>query len=282
MEGTGEAARSPAASDLDSGSTSTSSEATTTSSASTSHRVEAAYGRTSAVASAKPASSKGLMVPNRGPANAQHKQPRSNHSSNGNGNEEDVRRGVEAMREALEMIPDEQKVAYTEAMRRAPRLVEIESNFERCVRACVRVSTRTSGRRQSRQRIVPYAALRCDMLLNPSLMNENLSLVATQVPHVRGVQPLGGGPKGGRLLDGPPRAVRGGPGLPALDSDGQRGPVGGRHGSAPNRSLYDPSQDGARQADPLPRSIQVCRRSSQPTGVCTRRPCPVHEPSTVQ
>jgi hypothetical protein len=37
------------------------------------------------------------------------------------------------MREALEMIPAEQKVEYTEAMRRAPRLVEIESDFERCV-----------------------------------------------------------------------------------------------------------------------------------------------------
>jgi hypothetical protein len=121
------------------------------SSASTSHRSEEAYGR-SAGAGAKPASSKGLLLSNRGPTNAQHRQPRSNHSSNGNGNsnEEDVGRGVEAMREALEMIPDEQKVAYAEAMRRAPRLVEIESNFERCVR----VSTITSGR-QSRQRIVP-------------------------------------------------------------------------------------------------------------------------------
>jgi hypothetical protein len=47
--------------------------------------------------------------------------------------EEDIRRGIEAMREALEMIPAEQKVEYTEAMRRAPRLVEIESDFERCV-----------------------------------------------------------------------------------------------------------------------------------------------------
>jgi hypothetical protein len=52
-------------------------------------------------------------------------------------NGEGVRRGVEQMKEALEMIPAEEKRAYTEAMRRAPRLMEIECNFERCVRMLI-------------------------------------------------------------------------------------------------------------------------------------------------
>jgi hypothetical protein len=63
----------------------------------------------------------------KGAQNSQQQHHQHRHS------EEDVRRGIEAMREALEMIPAEQKAEYTEAMRRAPRLVEIESDFERCV-----------------------------------------------------------------------------------------------------------------------------------------------------
>lgn len=38
---------------------------------------------------------------------------------------------MERVKQALEMIPAAEKVAYTEAMERAPRLVEIESNPDR-------------------------------------------------------------------------------------------------------------------------------------------------------
>lgn len=102
------------------GSSSSSSEAT---SAYTSHRSEP-YG--SGSDRAKQQQPKILPTSSsKGSQNAQQHSPAKK--------EEDVRRGIEQMREALEMIPAEQKKAYTEAMRRAPRLVEIESAFERCV-----------------------------------------------------------------------------------------------------------------------------------------------------
>jgi hypothetical protein len=44
-----------------------------------------------------------------------------------------TRRGLGEMREALDMIPAEEKKALTEALERAPELVRLESSYERCV-----------------------------------------------------------------------------------------------------------------------------------------------------
>jgi hypothetical protein len=46
-------------------------------------------------------------------------------------NDRMLRRGLDEMRQALELIPENEKRAFTEAMARAPKLVEIETNFER-------------------------------------------------------------------------------------------------------------------------------------------------------
>jgi hypothetical protein len=71
-----------------------------------------------------------------------------------------IHRGLNEMRQALEMIPPEEKKAFVEALHKAPKLVEIESNYERCVSfvcACFRAFAH-APRTKAFSRAEPFVA----------------------------------------------------------------------------------------------------------------------------